>query len=181
MHLNCYEGIIIPVSKIPKEFFNGFKNISLVEVDIDKRVFIHFLQFRSEECESVKPIVVANPCDIILSKTPSITYISSKEKLHLIGKSTSSLEPIFKSCPNGDQLDVLSVPLATGSLDRAKEQRVPKSTATTVCGSLDRAVASTQNKLVPTYVNVLIRNQVTYSKILANHESFQETKHPKKN
>jgi len=105
---------------------------------------------------------VANPCDIVLSKTPSITYISSKEKLHLIGSSTSSLEPIFTSCPNSDQLDPLTVPLATSSLDRGKEQRVPKSTATAVCGSLDRAVASTHNKLVPTYVNVLIRNQVGF-------------------
>ena len=108
--------------------------------------------------------MVANPCDIVLSKTPSITYISSKEKLHLIGNSTWSPEPIFSSS-NCDQLDVPSVPLATSSLDRAKEQRAPKSASVAVCGSLDRAVASIHNKIIPTYVNVLIRNQVRFKSI----------------
>ena len=115
---------------------------------------------------SVEPVVEAKSCDMLLSKTPSITYISSKEKLNCIGTASSVLNDHDgdQSANVSSQLPSLSyplsLPLATSSLDRGKEQRVAKSTTTQpVCGSLDRAVTST-SKMVPTYVNVLMRNQV---------------------
>ena len=102
-------------------------------------------------------------CDIILSKSPSITYIVSKEKVEP-ATPISALELPKKGPVVGDQLEYCSLPLATSSLDRGKEQRSTKSTtaAAPTGGSLDRSVTGAQNKVVPTYVNVLLRNQVSF-------------------
>lgn len=100
--------------------------------------------------------------DVVVSKVPSITYISSKEKLQ-----PSSREPEIdlRMRPKSPEEDGRVVPLVTSSLDRIREQRnttaqafLSSSAALPVGGSLDRSVV--QSKVVPTYVNVLMRNQV---------------------
>ena len=110
--------------------------------------------------ESSQPATASAQCDVVLSKTPSITYISSKENLHSSTRGTAQ-EPTKQSvvCSDYDNLDYYSAPLTTSSLDRGKDQRPPKHSAP-ACGSLDRNVPTAQIKIVPTYVNVLIRNQV---------------------
>ena len=86
--------------------------------------------------------------EIVLSKPPSITYITSREKL-------------FPPPEEGSPSSIL--PLGTSSLDRGvRDQRIISTSPTaTGGGSLDRSVV-TQSKVVPTYVNVLIRNQVRF-------------------
>lgn len=65
-----------------------------------------------------------------------------------------------------DNIEYYATPLTTSSLDRGKEARAPSkvSASALACGSLDRGVGTSQGaahtKIVPTYVNVLIRNQV---------------------
>jgi len=83
--------------------------------------------------------------EIVLSKPPSITYITSREKLF----------------PPPEEVSSSALPLGTSSLDRGvRDQRIMSTSPTaTGGGSLDRSVV-THNKVVPTYVNVLIRNQV---------------------
>ena len=111
-----------------------------------------------EPREPPPQVFVSSPsCDVFLSKTPSITYISLKDQ----GSAESAHEPVYSE----ERLSCNSIPLATSSLDRGREQRCPKTTSSVITtstgGSLDRVViASVQNKVIPTYVNVLIRNQV---------------------
>ncbi len=108
-------------------------------------------------------VTVPAACGVILSKTPSVTYIYSKDKLY----TDNTTKHTRKSATDDDQClsSKKSLPLATSSLDRAKEhQRFTKPSTslsgTPTCGSLDRGVINVENKNTPTYVNVLMRNQV---------------------
>ena len=115
-----------------------------------------------ELIENAPQVLVTSPsCDVVLSKTPSITYISSKDHASIVTTETVQ-EPVYSE---GHLSCNYSTPLATSSLDRGREQRCVKTTSsvtiTSTGGSLDRSViASVQSKAVPTYVNVLMRNQV---------------------
>lgn len=118
------------------------------------------------ESAAAREVIVPATCGVVLSKTPSVTYISSKDKLYQpVAESTAKhvRKPPPDRCINYET----SLPLATSSLDRGKEQRFAKPTSfpgsPTTCGSLDRGVV--ENKITPTYVNVLMRNQVYTSKI----------------
>lgn len=112
------------------------------------------------ESAAAREVIVPATCGVVLSKTPSVTYISSKDKLYQsVAESTAKhvRKPPPDRCINYET----SLPLATSSLDRGKEQRFAKPTSfpgsPTTCGSLDRGVV--ENKITPTYVNVLMRNQ----------------------
>ena len=116
-----------------------------------------------QEPVAIREVIVPATCGIVLSKTPSVTYISSKDKLY----TENTTEFSRKNATDDDRSvnPTKSLPLATSSLDRGKEQRVTKPTTslsgTPTCGSLDRGVVSVvENKTIPTYVNVLMRNQV---------------------
>lgn len=123
---------------------------------------------------SVEPALVREgiaslTCGVVLSKTPSVTYISSKDKLYpLTMESTAGhARKIAHDYDNSLNCNK-SLPLATSSLDRGREQRYTKPSTslsgTPTCGSLDRGVVSNvDHKVTPTYVNVLVRNQVRHS------------------
>lgn len=116
----------------------------------------------------VREAMVPTACGVVLSKTPSVTYISSKDKLYT-PVVESATEHEKKTIPQDDRClssNKTSLPLTTSSLDRGREQRFTKPSTslsgTPTCGSLDRGVVShVENKITPTYVNVLIRNQVS--------------------
>lgn len=119
------------------------------------------------ESPVVREVIVPVTCGVVLSKTPSVTYISSKDKLYqpvLENTAKHIRKPTPDRCINYET----SLPLATSSLDRGKEQRLTKpvslSGTPTTCGSLDRGVV--ENKITPTYVNVLMRNQVNTTQII---------------
>ena len=108
----------------------------------------------------IREVTVPVTCGVVLSKTPSVTYISPKDKLYK-PTTENTTKPVRKHSDRSPNYET-SLPLATSSLDRGKEQRFAKpmshSVAPTTCGSLDRGVV--ESKITPTYVNVLMRNQV---------------------
>lgn len=109
----------------------------------------------------IREVTVPATCGVVLSKTPSVTYISSKDILCKTATENTA-KHVRKNANDRSPSYETSLPLATSSLDRGKEQRFAKSTSLSVtpttCGSLDRGVV--ENKITPTYVNVLMRNQV---------------------
>lgn len=124
------------------------------------------------EMSAVQEAFVPTTCGIILSKTPSVTYISSKDKLHPLGTETLMEQMRNKNLEESQTSNPKEyLPLTTSSLDRGREQRVTKQTppvsGTPICGSLDRAVV-VEHKSTPTYVNVLIRNQVSRYSLFSN-------------
>lgn len=96
-------------------------------------------------------------CEVIVSKSPSITYITTS-------KEAAKPASINNNNNNGPSIKEGPLPLSTSSLDRAREQRVASKSSTVlisstpVGGSLDRS-AVVHSKVIPTYVNVLMRNQ----------------------